>query len=164
MDPSKRYLIDTPDGPMTRGDAAKRYGIPKGTLIRRIWSGWPQEKWFEPSYRPQRRPNPPAKRRGRFVTPYGRKSLTEMATILGMSFNGLRARLYVVGWTQEEAFNTPPHGVAGKHFVMPPEEYIRRRTAALEADYAERAKMEHQRRVAYNTRRKAKRVKEKDDD
>jgi len=164
MDPYQRYLIDTPDGPMTRGEAAARYGIPKGTLIRRIWSGWPQERWFEPPHKPARRPRPEPKRRGAYITPYGRKSLAELADILGLTFLGLRARLYVMGWSLEDAFNTPPYGAPGEQFVMPPEEYKRRRAEVLEADYQERLELEHKRRLAYNKKRKARRLRERADE
>lgn len=153
--------IETPDGPMTRAEAAAFYRIPKNTLIRRIWSGFPPEKWFEPPYKPARRPNPPTKRKGGYITPYGRKSMSEMATILGLTFGAMRARLYVMGWSQEEAFNTPAFGQAGRQFVLSPEEYQRRRAEVLEADFKERLELEHQRRLAYNKKRKAKRLREK---
>lgn len=155
----KASTIDTPNGPMTRAAAAKFYRINKNTLIRRIWSGWPKERWFEDPYKLAKRP--PSGRRGNFITPYGRCTLWELAEILEMDYTTLHYRLYVAAWPEEEALNTPLYGARGKQFIMPSEEYQRRRAAALEANYKERVKRERQRRIAYNKKRKAKRLREK---
>ncbi len=159
--PHIRHLIDTPDGPMTRGEAAARYKVPKGTVIRRIWQGWPPEKWFIPPHRPVPKPRKDTVRRGSYVTPYGRVTLQAIADIVGIAYDTMRARLYMAGWSQVEAFNTPPKGKPGKDFIMPEAEYYLRRAKVLEADYQARLKLEHQRRLAYNKKRKAKRLRER---
>lgn len=157
--PSQAQTIDTPDGPMTRDQAAKHYRINKNTLIRRIWSGWPPERWFEDPYKLAKRP--PSQRKGRFITPYGRMTILEVADLLGMDYATLRYRLYVACWSDEEALNTPLYGARGKQFILPPEEYKRRRAEVLEASYRDRVTREHERRLNYNRKRKAKRLREK---
>jgi len=44
-------LIDTPWGRIPVGAAARKAGLSNGTLWHRILSGFPQERWFEPSSR-----------------------------------------------------------------------------------------------------------------
>lgn len=151
-------LIPTPDGPMTRSQAAKHYRINKNTLIRRIWSGWPPERWFEDPYKSAKRR--PAQRPGGFVTPYGKLTLWGVAEALDIDFATLRYRLYVANWPEEEAFNTPLYGARGKQFILPPEEYRKRRTAVLEASYKKRVETDQARRDAYNRIRRARRLRE----
>jgi hypothetical protein len=146
---------------MTRGEAAALYKVPKGTVIRRIWQGWPPDKWFMPPLRPAPKPRKAPTRKGSYVTPYGRVTLQAIADIVGISYASMRGRLYIAGWPQVEAFNTPPHGKPGVHFIMPEEEYYLRRAKVLEADYQARLALEHQRRLAYNKKRKAKRLRER---
>lgn len=153
--------IETPDGPMTRAEAAAFYGIPKNTLIRRIWNGWPPERWFEPSYVPQRREKATVKYRGQFITPYGRRSLAQMAEIVGVSVQGMRARLWSMYWPFRDAFNTPSWGKPGVNFILPDDEYTRRLEAVLASDIKERVEVEQRRKAEYNRRRKAKRLREK---
>ena len=160
MDPRHRYEIWTPDGPMTRGEAAKRYGIPKGTLIRRIWANWPPERWFEPPKKAMSRARPVSERAGRFITPYGRLNLTGLAALLDISYETLRNRLYRLGWSEEDTFNTPPYGIPGKNCILPRDEYRDRRLRELESAYQKRLDREQHRRLKQNQRRRALRLKE----
>jgi hypothetical protein len=41
-------LIETPQGKMTRREAAAIAGVPLATMIRRVWEGWPVEKILSP--------------------------------------------------------------------------------------------------------------------
>ena len=122
-------IIETPDGPMTRREAAARYKLPYGTLVRRLWLGWPPERAFGPSE--TKFATPPIRRRhkrlrkGYFMTPWGRMGLARIALRVGMSANSLKSRLYHHRWPIELAFNTPPFGKPGVNFIMPPAEYRR---------------------------------------
>jgi hypothetical protein len=87
--------------------------------------------------------------------------LQAIADIVGISYASMRGRLYIAGWSQVEAFNTPPRGKPGEHFIMPETEYYLRRAKVLEADYQTRLGVDHQRRKAYNEKRKAKRLRER---
>jgi len=115
--PHCRLLISTPDGLMTRAEAASFYGVNRSTLRRRLWEGVPVERAIEP-----------AKERGRRMwdTPYGRMSLYRLQEVIGVEIRTLQARVYYLHWTEEEAFNTPAYGKRGQHFILSPEEYRRR--------------------------------------
>ena len=41
-------MIQTPEGPMTLEQAAKRSGLPLHVLANRINSGWPEDKLLAP--------------------------------------------------------------------------------------------------------------------
>lgn len=160
-DPNKRYLIDTPDGPMTRGEAAAHYNIPKNTIIRRIWLGWPMDKVFLPPNTAMKRKHDPSKYRnlkwegkGGFITAYGRLTLRRIAEIVGITENAMHSRLHTYQWTEDEAFNTPMFGRAGKHFVLPPEEYARRKREAILADAREREEAARKTRAERNNRKR----------
>lgn len=43
---SYNIKINTPDGQMNVCEAADKYGIKRTTLLNRIKSGWPEDKWF----------------------------------------------------------------------------------------------------------------------
>lgn len=116
--------IDTPLGKMTREQAAVCFGISKASLIRRIWLGWPMDKVFGPPIKRVKAERPYRGNRSKYVSPWGHVPLKNVAFEIGVSLTTLNNRLAM--WTVEEAFNTPPFGVKGRHFVMPPEEYRRR--------------------------------------
>lgn len=44
----KTVFIDTPWGKMSRGEAAKRAGVPIGRFISRVNNGWPMDRLFDP--------------------------------------------------------------------------------------------------------------------
>ena len=133
----KTELISTPDGEMTRREAAVRYGIPKNTLIRRIWAGWPPERWFEPpdarlrSDRGiQKRNERPAHMMAKYCSPWGWLSIYNLAERIGMSHGSLCHRLYgryddakMAPWSFEHATNTRPYGVRNRDLIMPWDEY-----------------------------------------
>lgn len=110
-------------------EAAKAFGISRSTILGRIWRKWPEEKLCDPQIL-----RPPAKRnykrlirkKTRYITPWGRKSIEEIAEILRLKPRTVINRLYQRKWTEEEAFNTPAFFRRGSGFVMHPEEYAKR--------------------------------------
>ncbi|MEJ2117542.1 MAG: hypothetical protein P8Y47_05760 [Alphaproteobacteria bacterium] len=151
----KAQAIWTPKGPMPRRLAAKLFGINRGTLIRRIWSGWPKERWFEPVRKPEYKrrqkrficvkPYKPAEgrtiyRRGEQLSPYGMLSWKELANILCVDHETLAQRVYAYGWTFQDAINTPLYGRPGVDFVLPPEIYARKLEEARLKHIEERSK------------------------
>jgi hypothetical protein len=137
----KAKAIWTPKGPMPRRLAAQVFGINRNTLIRRIWSGWPQERWFEDVKEPEHKrrkkkficvkPFKPAKgrtlyRRGEQLSPYGMLSWKELANVLCIDHVTLSQRVYSYGWTFQEAINTPLYGRPGVDFILPLEVYERK--------------------------------------
>jgi predicted DNA-binding protein (UPF0251 family) len=116
-DPHRRLLVDTPDGPMTRAEAASFYGVNRRTLTRRLWEGKPVRRALTPALE---------KRRRIWDTPYGRMSLYRLQNIIQIDIGMLLSRVYRLRWTEEDAFNTPPFGKRGRHFILPPDEYRRR--------------------------------------
>jgi len=59
--PIKLQLIETPDGPMTRAEAAAKYGLSINTIIGRVWKGFPPEKVVAPPLRSVKKPPKPPK-------------------------------------------------------------------------------------------------------
>lgn len=127
-------FIDTPLGKMTRADAAMAFAIPINTIHSRIHRGLSTEEVFaEPRLPGERAKDRQAVKLG-YLTAWGRLSLAEIAKILGISAMGLYDRIYRGGWPHEIAFNTPPLGVPGQHFIMAPEEYRKRCVNLLRAE------------------------------
>lgn len=116
-DPHRRLLVNTPDGMMTRAEAASFYGVNRRTLTRRLWEGVPVKRALEPAKE---------KRRRIWDTPYGRMSLYRLQSIIRVDVGTLLSRIYRSRWTEEDAFNTPAYGKRGHHFILPPAEYRRR--------------------------------------
>lgn len=133
--------INTPDGWMTRKQAAQHYGIAYNTLVRRLWKNWPIERAIQPATTKMRRDKYPPAGVQRYHTPWGYETTFQAAKRMGMTKEALDDRLRKrkwrrgQAWAQEEAFNTPPYGKRGVHFIIPPEEY-RRRMGAREMEHA----------------------------
>jgi hypothetical protein len=58
------------------------------------------------------------------MTPWGVLSVNATARKMGVHERTLRDRLK--SWSYADALNTPPYGVRGKHFILPPDEFARR--------------------------------------
>lgn len=57
-------------------------------------------------------------------SPWGMLSIQGLSDATGVSRGAMRKRL--MRWPLEDALNTPAHGVRGRHFIMPPEEFRER--------------------------------------
>jgi hypothetical protein len=68
-------LIDTPKGRMTRRDASIAFGIPFGTLCRRIWEGCPADLLFKAERVPKGAFKRPATAYGTKRKPYDRSAV-----------------------------------------------------------------------------------------
>lgn len=79
--------------------------------------GWSEDRLIEPPRKPKTKP---------IVTPWGIMTVYEAAKYVGVSGSVNLKRRLELGWSIEEALNTPPHGVRGRHFVMCPKEFKRR--------------------------------------
>lgn len=130
----KPSILETPCGPMTRKHAAILFGIPLNTLHGRLHrTNLPPEAMFDPPYTKmerckvnKKRWEPPS-----WLTAWGKETIAQAAARMKMSEHGLYGRLRVprlngLVWQPHEAFNTPPHGTRGVHFIIPPDEYHRR--------------------------------------
>lgn len=108
-----KVKIPTEAGELTIGEIAERLGITYGIAHARYRRG---------------RGRPDRGRQIRYLTPWGVLTVFSIAKRMGIAQTSLVARVYGYNgaWTLEQAFNTPPYGKRGQHFIMPPEEYRRR--------------------------------------
>lgn len=148
----KRHLIQTPAGPMTRKEAADYYGIPRGTLTRRIWAGWPRELWFAKSMPQYRRP-PRRQKRGVLCTPFGMMTIPAYAEKSGLEESAITTRRYVLKWSNEHALNTPRRGVPGEDFIYPIDEW-RRGVELVKKEVQEQARRDDTLATTIKRRRK----------
>lgn len=119
----ERYLkIEMPDGRvLTAHEAAEELGLSYGQFYNRH-----RRKTL-----PWQKNDRPSRRRRLYLSPWGRLGLYAIAKKVGISLTALDDRLHRHRWEPCDAFNTPPYGKRGEHFIMPVDEYCRRCMAVI---------------------------------
>jgi hypothetical protein len=97
--------------------SAVPYDSPRYNRARnRLMVGWPEELALAPAIG--------AQSHAALMTPWGVLSVNATARKIGVNDVTLRSRLK--RWSYHDALNTPPYGVRGEHFILPPDEFARR--------------------------------------